>query len=75
MPERMGSTSSLVWSRAVNSPASAPAAAPANRASTGWPEIVTTAQAVIPKTKLPSTVRSGVLSIRKVMNTPRAMGA
>ena len=33
------------------------------------------AQTVMPKTKLPSTVRSGVFKIRKVTNTPRAMGA
>ena len=41
----------------------------------GWPATVTAAQAVIPKTKLPSTVRSGVFSTRKETNTPSAMGA
>ena len=75
MPARMASTFKRVWSRAVKNPARAPAAAPASRASTGCPAMVTAAQAVMPKKKLPSTVRSGVFKMRKVMNTPRAMGA
>ena len=75
MPERIGSTRSLVCSSAVHSPASAPANAPQTSARTGCPAMVTTAQTVMPKTKLPSTVRSGVFKMRKVTNTPRAMGA
>ena len=75
MPDKMGSMRSLVWSRAVKKPAIAPAAVPASRASTGCPAMVTAAHTVMPKTKLPSTVRSGVFKMRKVTNTPRAIGA
>ena len=58
----------------MTTPAQRPAATPAAVASNGeWPPTMSAPVTAAPSGRLPSTVRSGKSSTRKVMKTPNTM--
>ena len=66
-------TLNLVLSNDVARPAHKPAPRAASVARNGFtPFMISTATTAAPRTKLPSTVRSGKASTRKVRYTPKA---
>ena len=70
----MAGTPQAVWSRPVISPASIPASTAISRASQGFqPRVMHRAATAPPVAREPSTVRSAMSRIRKVMYTPMAM--
>ena len=74
MPARMAGMPQKVWKMPVTSPASMPAASAASSASqVGQPFRVSTTHTAPPVHRDPSTVRSAMSRMRKVMYTPMAI--
>ena len=73
IPARIGCILSFVCNIPVTHPAAAPATRERTRPRYGCPAIVIIADTASPKEKLPSIVRSGTLSILKLIYMPNAI--
>ena len=74
IPERMAGIPIPVWKTPVTAPAAMPTRKAINTASQGWTPLVIRMAATAPPVAMePSTVRSAISRMRKVMYTPMAM--
>ena len=67
IPAKIGWMPAFVCKNPVMPPASAPQTSAAKSPRNGCPATLSTAETAAPSVKLPSTVRSGILSTRKVI--------